>query len=98
MRIVIETDPQSDNVRSITTDASAEAITILEGGPAPAMLLRQFGRVPPAETFEDESGGQAPESRDHPLNPLRSGAAAAREYLTGEGHAEDVSDEGNVSE
>jgi len=87
MRIVIETDDADDGQdrnRAVETERGAQT---LDGGPAPAALLRQFGRIPetephtagaqPAATGEagavaaDSEGGQAR------LNPLRHGEAVA---------------------
>ena len=59
MRIVIETD-QPDEGQSSTRAARAQRqAVVLDGGPAPAALLRRFGRIP-QDQAETAGGGAGP--------------------------------------
>lgn len=75
MRIVIENDqPEKDQGFQVGPGVDAE--TVVDAGPAPAALLRRFGRIPEhsaADVADDDSFRGKEE-----LNPLRAGAAAAR--------------------
>jgi hypothetical protein len=88
MRIVIETD-QPDEGQGTTRLATTEHVAVvLDGGPAPAALLRRFGRIPEAQaeiaaaeaavdrTAESEGGEMTP-------NPLRYGEAVATQRQSG---------------
>jgi len=91
MRIVIESE---ENVTIETERPSTEppaklARQVIDAGPAPADLLRRFGRVPPTEAEARgletrEEGASSPTKpssssvAETPLNPLRAGAAVAR--------------------
>jgi hypothetical protein len=83
MRIIIETDQHIDEIQRITTAATGTAspAAATDGGPAPAALLRQFGRViaPSGERIEEEGTGAAAreEALEKPVNPLRHGQAIA---------------------
>lgn len=69
MRIVIEGD--KGGVIQPDRGPAVEA-NVIDAGPPPAALLRQFGR----EAAQDE-GGAALKAKA-PLNPLRAGEAVAR--------------------
>lgn len=75
MRVVIESD-QPDKDQGIGVGPGDGAQTVIDAGPAPASLLRRFGRVPEhaAEAMEEDAALRDEEG----LNPLRAGAAAAR--------------------
>jgi hypothetical protein len=82
MRIVIDTD-QPDEGQGTTRVAGTEHGGVdLDGGPAPAALLRRFGRIPAvhAEIAAPEAAeARAPESEGGEMiaNPLRHGEAVA---------------------
>lgn len=81
MRIVIETDHSDTTATTVAATASQADPDVLDGGPAPAALLRQFGRIEHAHNAAD--AGEAPEAIEAieggaaPPNPLRQGAEAA---------------------
>ena len=61
MRIVIDTD-QPDDGRGTTRVAETERGAVdLDGGPAPAALLRRFGRIP--EVHAEIAAPEAAEAR-----------------------------------
>jgi hypothetical protein len=100
MRIVIETDQHADELKSVTaaTAEAAGAATIIDGGPAPAALLRQFGRVTEptgAQVDEEEGAGAAAhdEMVEEPLNPLRRGHAIATHRLDPDSDTRQEADE-----
>jgi hypothetical protein len=88
MRIVIETDEPDEGQGTTRVAATERVAVVLDGGPAPAALLRQFGRIPEAQaetaaaeavverTPESEGGEMAP-------NPLRHGESVATQRQSG---------------
>lgn len=92
MRIVIDTD-QPDEGRGTTRVAETERGAVdLDGGPAPAALLRRFGRIPEvhAEIAAPEAAeARAPESEGGEMtpNPLRHGEAVAMQRHESGGRA-----------
>jgi hypothetical protein len=91
MRIVIETtdqpEPNQANLAIVQTQRAAE---VRDGGPAPAALLRRFGRIPEAFAAQESATTADPARADRledelsesdggaaKLNPLRHGAAVA---------------------
>lgn len=100
MRIVIETDQHTDELKSVTTQTAetAASATIIDGGPAPAALLRQFGRVTEssgAQVDEEEGAGPAAyeETPMESLNPLRRGQAIGTDRLDPDADAQHKADE-----
>jgi len=93
MRIIIETDqPDDSQGPSRPAETQRETMTTLDGGPAPAALLRQFGRIPDtqAQTQEPDQATTSAQAEARPgsepgeteggeakPNPLRHGAAVA---------------------
>ena len=92
MRIIIETDQPDESQRPSRPAETQRGTMTLDGGPAPAALLRQFGRIPdtqaqtqePDQATTSTQGETRPESepaetegRQEQPNPLRHGAAVA---------------------
>jgi hypothetical protein len=90
MRIVIETSQEDDRPGTPRAAETEVGTMVLDGGPAPAALLRRLGRIPEAKAEEAGTGTTAApeagaagvtapeiEGEEAPLNPLRYGAAVA---------------------
>jgi len=85
MRIVIEDDREptiSDLRPSIATG------DVIDAGPAPTALIRRFAPELMVEQDEElaqpEKKGRPKKKGETPANPLRSGAAVARQYVGAE--------------
>lgn len=85
MRIVIEDEqePTSSGLRpSIATGE------VVDAGPAPTALIRRFAPELIVEQDEElakpEKKGRQKKKGETPANPLRAGAAVAREYVGAE--------------
>jgi hypothetical protein len=95
MRIVIETDSADDGQGTSRAAETAQGSQTLDGGPAPAALLRRFGRIPHAEAHNKdaqtaasgEAGAAAADSEggQSGLNPLRHGEAIATQRPEADG-------------
>jgi len=70
MRIVIETDQPDDSQgpSRLSSETPRETVVTLDGGPAPAALLRQFGRIPqPQAPTQISAQARTPaQSESHP--------------------------------
>jgi len=97
MRIVIETDGADDGPGANRAADTERGALTLDGGPAPAALLRQFGRIPEAEAHTagaqaaatGEPGTVAADSEggEERLNPLRHGEGVATQWPEAAGRA-----------
>lgn len=83
MRIVIEHDQPDEGQGTASTGATQTTPAVFDGGPAPAALLRQFGRLPEAGEQAHPHAGVRPDDRDGgemTQNPLRRGESIATEH------------------
>lgn len=100
MRIVIDTEGPDEGQAPATTATSKSAPVVFDGGPAPAALLRRFGRIPDALEPVKTMGGREPsedsEGGEMVQNPLRLGESMARQRQRED--RERAVDEGEPSE
>jgi hypothetical protein len=89
MRIVIDIEEPDEGRGRAMTAATERAPVVLDGGPAPAALLRRFGRIPelPPESAETRGDIERPddsEGGEMAPNPLRYGESIATQRQSNE--------------
>ena len=95
MRIVIE-DEGDLNISGLRPPTPGG--DVVDAGPAPTALIRRFAPELLAElqdeAAEPEKKGRTKKKGETPANPLRAGAAVAREYVGAETAAPEESEAG----
>src|SRR5688572_17950308 len=83
MRIVIEIDGDNVAVHTDRQPPGADSVSIVDAGPAPTELLREFGgmeETKPKAASKARKGAALP-GTEWGVNPLRAGEAIARHRL-----------------